>query len=92
MLKKYLNSVQGVTTVSLFIPRPNDLIACSVTLKYALAVIPSHHIQESPVENIEKSFHSKKRRVRKSLRWLLKESRNALNVVSLLKEVMVAIL
>jgi hypothetical protein len=92
MLRKYLNSAQGVTTVNLFIPRPNDLIACSVTLKYAPAVIPSRHIQESPVENIEKSFHSKKKKVKKSQRWLLKVSRNALNAASLLKEVMVAIL
>jgi hypothetical protein len=78
--------------VSLFIHRPNDLIACSVILKYALAVILSRHIQVSPVENIEKSYHSKKRKVKKSQRWLLKESKNAPNVVSLLKEVMDAIL
>jgi hypothetical protein len=46
MLRKYLNSARGVTTVSLSIPKQKDLIACSATLKYAQAVILSRHIQE----------------------------------------------
>ena len=82
MLKKYLNSALGVTTVSLSIPKQKDLIACSATLKYAQAVILSRHIQESTVESIGKSSHNKKKKVRKSQRWQLKESKNALNAAS----------
>ena len=92
MLKKYLNNAQGVITVNLSILKQKDLIACCAILRFAQAVILSRHILEWIAENIEKYYHSKKKKVRKSQRWQLKESRNALNAVSLLKEVMAAIL
>ena len=92
MLKKYLNNAQGVITASLFTLKQKDLIACYATSRYAQAVILNPHILEWIAENIEKYYHSKKKKVRKSQRWQLKELRNALNAVSLLKEVMAAIL